>query len=127
MQAECWCGSGVAYAACCGLFHSGAASAPTARELMCSRYSAFAVGDTDYLLATWHHSTRPASLALDPAIEWRRLQIRAVAAGGLDDDEGTVQFIAHYWNSASRQYGSQRENSRFTREGARWFYVEPAD
>lgn len=127
MQADCWCGSGLLYAACCEPFHTGAASAPTAPALMCSRYSAFAVGDADYLLATWHPSTRPASLALDPAIEWRRLQIRAVTGGGVDDDEGTVQFVAHYWNSVSRLYGSQHENSRFTREGTRWLYVEPAD
>jgi SEC-C motif-containing protein len=32
---------------------------------MRSRYSAFAVGDPAYLLATWHPSTRPRSLSLD--------------------------------------------------------------
>jgi SEC-C motif-containing protein len=92
---------------------------------MRSRYSAFAVRNADYLLATWHPATRPTSVDLDPAVEWRRLQIRGLTAGGESDDVGTVEFVAHYWDSARRQYGSQHENSRFARHGQRWFYVEP--
>ena len=64
--ARCPCLSGLQYGECCGPFHSGDAFAPTAERLMRSRYSAFAVGDADYLLATWHPTTRPAELALDP-------------------------------------------------------------
>ena len=127
MEAECECGSGLSYADCCGLFHSGAAPAPTALALMRSRYSAFAVGDAGYLLQTWHPSTRPPSLRLDPAIEWRRLQIRDVTGGDEDDEAGTVAFLAHYWDSTSQLYGSQRETSRFTRQGARWLYVGPIE
>jgi SEC-C motif-containing protein len=93
---------------------------------MHSRYCAFAVGDTAYLLATWHPATRPASVDLDPAVEWRRLRIRDLTGGTEDDDAGTVEFFAHYWDSARSQYGRQHENSRFAREGGRWFYVGPA-
>ncbi|MCW3040562.1 MAG: hypothetical protein JWM31_2467, partial [Solirubrobacterales bacterium] len=68
--AVCPCGSGAAFAACCGELHrrrgSGRAAAPTAAALMRSRYSAFAVGDPVYLLASWHPSTRPRSLELAP-------------------------------------------------------------
>jgi SEC-C motif domain protein len=100
-------------------------TAPTAVALMRSRYSAFAVRDADYLLETWHPSTRPASLDLDPAIEWRRLQISGLTGGTEDDDVGTVEFVAHYWDSTRREYGRQDENSRFARHARRWFYVEP--
>ena len=93
---------------------------------MRSRYSAFAVGDADYLLATWHPATRPGSVDLDPAVEWRRLQIRGTTDGGEDDDAGTVEFVAHYWDSARRQYGRQQENSRFVRQGSVWLYLEAA-
>jgi SEC-C motif-containing protein len=93
---------------------------------MRSRYSAFAVGDAAYLLATWHPRTRPVSLDLDAAIEWRRLQIRGLTDGTADHDVGTVEFVAHYWDSDRNQYGSQHENSSFARQGQRWFYVEPA-
>ncbi len=92
---------------------------------MRSRYSAFAIRDADYMLATWHPATRPASVDLDPAIEWRRLRILGLTAGTEDDNAGTVEFIAHYWDSAHSQYGRQHEDSRFARHGGCWFYVEP--
>ncbi|WP_275423743.1 YchJ family protein, partial [Virgisporangium ochraceum] len=60
---RCPCGGGP-YAACCGPAHGGAPAA-TAEALMRSRYSAFALGDADYLLRTWHPTTRPRSP--DPA------------------------------------------------------------
>src|SRR5579862_3926574 len=100
METDCPCGSGATYVACCGPLHRGSASAATAEQLMRSRYSAFAVGDADYLLATWHPTGRPASLELDPAIEWRRLRIRGLTDGTEHDEAGTVEFVAHYWDSA---------------------------
>lgn len=93
---------------------------------MRSRFSAFAVGDTAYLLSTWHPSTRPASLQLDPDLEWQRLEILEVTRGAGEDAEGTVTFDAHFWDTARRQRGLQREHSAFRREGGRWFYVGPA-
>ena len=125
MESDCPCGSGVMYVTCCGPLHSGSATAATAEQLMRSRYSAFAVGDADYLLATWHPATRPASVNLDPAIEWRRLRIRDLTAGTEDDDAGTVEFVAHYWDSAQQQYGRQHENSSFARRAHSWLYVGP--
>jgi SEC-C motif-containing protein len=114
------------YPACCGPLHSGAAVAETALQLMRARYSAFAVRDADFLLATWHPATRPASVDLNPAIEWQRLRILGLTGGSEDDDAGTVEFVAHYWDAAHSQYGRQHENSRFARQGRGWLYVEPA-
>ena len=44
---------------------------------MRSRYSAYALGLSDYLLATWHPSTRPASLDLhgQPPLRWLGLDV----------------------------------------------------
>jgi SEC-C motif domain protein len=109
---------------CCGPLLSRDRSAQTALELMRSRYSAFTVNDAHYLLATWHPKTRPDALQLDPAIEWRRLQIRGQTRGTESDDTGTVEFVAHCWDSSRREYGRQHENSRFVRERGHWFYVE---
>jgi SEC-C motif domain protein len=113
------------YVACCGLLHSGTGTALTAVGLMRSRYSAFAVRDAGYLLGTWHPTTRPESVDLDPAVEWQRLQIRGLTGDTEDDDAGPVEFVAHYWDSTHSQYGRQHENSSFSREGGRWFYVGP--
>ncbi len=93
---------------------------------MRSRFSAFAVGDVDYLLATWHPSTRPRSLDLEAGVEWLRLEVLETHAGTPDDDSGEVEFAAHYWTTADRQRGLQRERSTFRREGGQWFYVGEA-
>ncbi|WP_437126620.1 YchJ family protein [Paraconexibacter antarcticus] len=132
MPIDCPCGSGEAFAACCAALHrgrgSGRVTAPTAERLMRSRYSAFAVADAAYLLATWHPATRPAAadLVLDPDVEWRRLEITGTTDGGPDDDAGTVEFVARYWDATFRRRGEQRETSAFVREDGQWFYVGPA-
>lgn len=118
---RCPCLSGLTYDECCGALHSGSALAPTAERLMRSRFSAFAVGDVDYLLSSWHPSTRPATLELDPDVRWYRLDILGRTGGGLLDSEGTVEFEAHYRSPDGT--GSQHENSYFVRDDARWFYV----
>ncbi len=61
----CPCGAPAPYDACCGPAHRGEAPAATAEALMRSRYSAFVLRDTYYLLASWHPSTRPKKLTLD--------------------------------------------------------------
>lgn len=88
---------------------------------MRSRFSAFAVGDAVYLLATWHPSTRPATLELDLELRWYRLDITDRVAGGPLDTRGEVEFEA-FWRSPDTR-GSQRERSQFAREGGHWLYV----
>ncbi len=118
---RCPCLSGLPYDECCGRFHRGQAQAPTAEALMRSRFSAFAVGDADYLLRTWHPSARPAGLDLEPDVRWYRLDIVACSAGGLLDAEGTVEFRAYYRSPDGA--GSQHEVSRFVRQDGAWAYV----
>ena len=111
------------YDACCGPLHRGERAAATAVALMRSRFTAFALGDVDYLLATWHPGSRPADLDLDDAVVWRRLQIVDTEAGGPDDPAGVVQFRAQYVRDGSRHI--LHERSRFTRGGdGRWLYVD---
>ncbi|GLK16707.1 YchJ family protein [Herbiconiux flava] len=125
-DARCPCLSGSPYGECCGPFHAGTAVAPTAEQLMRSRFSAFAVGDAGYLLATWHPSTRPASLELDDSLRWYRLDILSRSAGGPLDTEGVVEFAAHHRPHPGHEgtAGAQHETSRFVREGGRWYYVD---
>jgi SEC-C motif domain protein len=124
---RCPCGSGEPYADCCGPLHRGRATglvtAPTAERLMRSRFSAFAVGDAAYLLLTWHPTTRPASLELDPEQKWGRLEILGTTAGREHDLTGTVAFVAHFHDAAKGQAGRQYENSAFRRDAGQWFYV----
>ena len=116
----CPCGK-ADYGGCCGRYHGGL-SAPDAESLMRSRYSAFVLGLSDYLLATWHPSTRPSTLVLDPGVRWLGLDIKKAAVAG-DADHATVEFVArsrHGGGPAHRQH----ELSRFVREDGRWFYLD---
>ena len=119
---RCPCLSGDAYGACCRRFLGGTAQAPTAVQLMRSRYTAFATGAAEYLLATWHPSTRPTTLEIDRALRWYRLDIVRTVRGGPLDTTGVVEFVARYRSDGDR--GELHETSRFTREQGRWYYID---
>jgi SEC-C motif-containing protein len=111
-----------AYADCCGRFvdHFSDAPAPDAEHLMRSRYSAFALEHADYLLNTWHSSTRPALLDFDEGTKWLGLEVREHKATGADTAE--VEFVARY--RVQGRAVRLHERSRFVCEGGRWFYVD---
>ena len=116
-SAPCPCGTGKAHASCCGPLHQGAPAA-TAEALMRSRYSAYVLQLTDYLIATWHPSTRPPTLELDPP-RWLGLQVKRHEASG---DTATVEFVARY--KVGGKAGRLQECSRFVREDGRWYYLD---
>ena len=119
---RCPCGTGLPYAECCGRLHDGTATAGTAEQLMRSRYSAFAVGDVAYLLATWHPTTRPPRLDLDDEVRWTGLEVLDTTGGSLLAADGAVEFRASYVRDG--RSGAQHENSRFVRDGGRWRYLD---
>lgn len=87
---------------------------------MRSRYSAFALGRVDYLRSSWHASTCPASLELEPGVKWLGLDVREHRP--IDADHAEVEFVARSRVSGRGQ--RLHERSRFVREGGRWFYVD---
>jgi SEC-C motif-containing protein len=92
---------------------------------MRSRYAAFAIGDAEYLLRSWHPRTRPRSLDLDPGTRWLRLDIERTIRGGFGDTEGIVEFTAHARQDGRRT--SQHEVSRFEKVSGDWLYVDAVD
>lgn len=90
---------------------------------MRSRYVAYVRRQPDYLLRTWHSSTRPPTLDLegDP-VRWLGLQVRRVEAGSPDDRHGVVEFVVRY--KIGGRAHRLHETSRFVREDGRWFYVD---
>lgn len=88
---------------------------------MRARFCAFALGDADFVLRTWHHTTRPATLQLDSGQRWTRLEVLGRTGGALFDAEGTVDFRAHY--RVNGLTGVQSENSAFGRDGGEWRYL----
>ena len=112
------------YGDCCGPWHAGptAGQAPDAEALMRSRYSAYVLDRLDYLLATWHESTRPRELAPnEPGLRWLGLEVRRHVS--TDAHHATVDFVAR-----SKRGGRAfrlHEVSRFVREAdGRWYYLD---
>ena len=115
MSSRCPCTSGLPLEACCGRVLADHAAATTPEQLMRSRFSAFALGDAEQLLRTWHASTRPATLDLDETIRWTRLDVERT-------DTALVEFTAFYRGADGP--GKQHETSRFVREDDLWFYLD---
>ncbi len=118
----CPCGSGEPFGRCCLPLHQGQAQAQTAEQLMRARYSAFAVGDPDYLWRTWHPRTRPAAVTPERRLTWTGLQILDTVEGRAGVQTGEVEFQAHYRDG--RRSGTLHERSRFVMRAGRWFYVD---
>ena len=89
---------------------------------MRSRYTAYARGEKRYLLSTWHESTRPQALDLDPSVKWLDLAVTSASAGREKDSNGMVEFKVRY-KVAGRAY-RMHEVSRFVKENGKWFYVD---
>ena len=89
---------------------------------MRSRYTAYTLHRADYLTRTWHPTTRRRNLDVDEALKWLRLEILRTEAGGPDDAEGLVEFVARY-KVAGRAY-RLHEISRFKKRDGQWFYVD---
>jgi SEC-C motif-containing protein len=118
----CRCGNAKPYDHCCGRYLDGSEPAPTAEALMRSRYSAYVRLREDYLLATWHPTTRPAALGLanEAPTKWLGLNVRRHEQ--TDADHAVVEFVARY--KINGRAHRLHEASRFVREEGRWFYVD---
>jgi SEC-C motif-containing protein len=88
---------------------------------MRSRYSAFCLERSDYLLATWQATKRPSKLALEVGVKW--LGLRVIAFQVIDTDHAEVEFVARQRAPGGRAL-RLHERSRFVREDGVWFYVD---
>ncbi len=97
--------------------------AATAEELMCSRYSAFAIGAIDWIIDSHHPETvgevdRDEVEQWATGSEWLGLKIRSTEDGGTDDDEGVVTFRARY--KVQSQQVDHVERAHFRRDNGAW-------
>jgi SEC-C motif domain protein len=118
----CTCGSIREFDDCCGPIIGGALPG-TAEELLRSRYTAFALGNTDYLVDTLTPDIRDTFDQIEAestaaGADWQSLEVRTVTGGGVDDETGSIEFVATF-----RLHGQNRihhELSQFRREEGRW-------
>ena len=120
----CVCGLEPSTEECCGRYIHNGASPPTAEALMRSRYTAYVLEEIDYILKTHDPSTvaevdRDGARAWSKEADWRGLEVHH-AEGGEKDDQGVVEFTAHY--EIEGRLVRHRERALFKRLRGRWFY-----
>jgi len=124
---DCPCGLNSPYTDCCGRLIRGGGYADTAEDLMRARYSAFVKKEWkflhDTLCAEERAGTTPRDLEKGSSgLEWNKLEIHGTRGGGPADDEGEVEFVAHYTEDGADK--SLHERSAFFKERGRWVYSE---
>jgi SEC-C motif domain protein len=127
MSRPCPCASKKTYVRCCGPFIEGARLPATAEQLMRSRFSAYALGKVDYLIATRCADKRDAENREELAtycksVQCMGLKIATTLKGGPEDTEGVVTFHASLQANGRRSL--HIETSTFAREDGRWVYVD---
>lgn len=124
---KCPCQSSFIYEDCCGRYHKSGSHAPTAEALMRSRYSAYAMGNAQYLFRTWHTSTRPTLQSLKKSGPQTLIGLKIIStkAGGTDDTKGMVEFISsRYSPSLMGEIEQHAEKSLFARVKGNWVYID---
>ena len=119
---NCPCESETSFSQCCGKYLNGSTKAETAEQLMRSRFSAYVKENESYLKNTWHEDTRPETIEFDAAIKWTRLRIKNTDKGGMNDEQGTVEFVATY-----KTHGRAlklHETRHFVRSDGDWVYLD---
>lgn len=96
---------------------------------MRSRYTAYARGEVDYVVATHlpakdDEVDREAVERFSREATWRGLEIVATERGGAEDDDGVVEFIARYEQQGRAL--THHERSTFKRVDGRWMFVDGA-
>ena len=127
MSRPCPCTSKKPYDRCCGPFIEGKHFPGTAEQLMRSRFSAYALGKVDYLIATRCADKRGEEnhdelATYCKSVHCVGLKILAKQKGGAEDSEGTVTFHASLQTNGRRNL--HIETSTFAREEGRWVYVD---
>lgn len=126
MEMLCPCNSAKSYALCCKMLHEGE-EAQNALKLMRSRYSAYALQNTDYIIRTTHPESTQYNRDI---VHWtkeiltfcrhtlfQKLEILAFMDG---EKEAYVSFIAHL--QQHNRPVKLIENSYFERMADQWLY-----
>ena len=127
MSRPCPCGAKATIDKHCLPIIDGKAKPETAERLMRARFTAYSMGDVDFLIRTTAAEFREKLDADEleeycDSIRCISLKVLATEAGGPKDDEGVVKFHASLMVNGKRTLHS--EVSHFHREEGDWVYAE---
>ena len=123
---RCHCDSMVPYELCCKPLIDGTKEAKTALALMRSRFSAHVEKNALYILNTYGELLK-STIQIEQiqqgfqGLKWEDLEILSVGKGQMTDEDGYVEFLAHY-RHGNEQY-TMHERSLFHKENDLWRYV----
>ncbi|MGA1931881.1 YchJ family protein [Arcobacter sp. YIC-464] len=122
----CPCGSSKKYKKCCKIFHNGS-NPKTALELMKSRYTAYVVGDSKYIIKTTHPSNNEYTedtSSWSSSIKEFSLNSEFTGLVILDFIEGEEESFVTF-NALIKQNGQDAsfvEKSKFLKVDGKWLY-----
>lgn len=127
IQNQCFCGNDNTFEQCCKPIIDGTQPALTAQALMRSRYSAYVIVASQYLIDSTHISQRANYSKTDieawaKESHWQKLEIIDCKKGLSGDSVGEVEFKAYY-RDAKNILHIHHEKSVFKQENEDWFYV----
>lgn len=123
-MAGCACGSGTPFADCCGVYIAGA-PAPTPEALMRARYTAFKLGNLDFIESTCTQEGLQSFNRVEmqksiPDTDFQTFELRGSTGGGAEDETGSVTFAFRY--RFNGQDFAQAEIAHFRRVDGQWLY-----
>lgn len=126
---NCPCGSLIKYKKCCKPFHEDIKTPINALELMKSRYCAYAIEKSEYIILTTHQNNRDFNtdtkvwnndiLDFSRNTKFEKLEILDFIDG---QTESFVTFKANI--TQNKQDVSFIEKSRFVKENGKWQYID---
>jgi SEC-C motif-containing protein len=98
----------------------------TVEQAMRSRYTAYTKIDTAYLMSTLHpdkveEGDEDSARRWAEGSEWLGLEILGTEAGGPDDTEGLVEFVARFRTKDGQEH-AHHEISTFVKDKGRWLF-----
>ncbi len=116
----CYCDSQKEFALCCEPFLNGSKKPSSPEELMRSRYSAFVLGESGYLLETTtpenrHDEDEKLIKEFAQSVTWLGLSV-------LKAEKDKVEFKAYYKDNSGVQL--LHEKSNFIQEDGMWLYKD---
>ncbi len=123
----CVCGIGESTETHCLPLIKGEKFPDTAEALMRARYSAYVLGEIDYVLATHTPEAaedvdRKSTELWSKQSKWLGLEVTATDKGGPEDSEGTVEFVARY--KLRNVTVEHRERAHFEKRDGKWLFSE---
>lgn len=94
---------------------------------MKARYVAYTTGDVDFIISSHDPETRE-NVSKEATEEWSRsarwlgIEILSTVGGGPDDDDGVVEFVAHFELEGKKI--NHHEKSYFKKINGNWFFVD---